>query len=1170
MRVSVLFPAALLASSALSLSQALPLAAQDTTPETPTAPEPSYLESFLEENLSADNQYITVTGLNGAFSSQAVIDEITVADTEGVWLRLRGAELDWNRLALLRGNLSINHLKAAEIAVLRQPKPLPPDPSLPSPEATPFQLPDLPVAIELGEISVARILLDETLFGFAASLNLQGGLKLAEGSLTTQLEVNRLDKPGDRLSLEAGYAKDSRQITLDLALQEASGGLISTALALPAAPSLQLDIKGSGPVEDFAAQIALSSNGSNRLAGQIELTALAAPPEAGTGATGTPDDGATSAAAGIGFTADLGGDIDALLLPDYRPFFGPDLKLALRGSSTSTAGLVLDSFALRSQALRLSGALAMTPAGQLDTANIRAAITPPPGQAAVLLPLPGADTTLAGTEILAQKTSDGPWSLSAELTQLSHPEALIDTALITAQGRLSLDDSGAQQLDGDVTAKLQGLKLRDPALAAAVGREVSLSSHLTTQGAAAFSLHELLLQGQDYQASGDLGFAGLESGLQVTGDLRVGAGNLQRFSALAGQPLSGAVQGQIQGALTPLSGAFEADLALQGQGVSAGIDVLDQLTEGTLALTFKGGRDTAGLEIKQFTLLSGQISAEASGTLDSRAGSLHLQAGLKDLNLLVPQVSGALTLEGDLTRSGDSLSGQLQLKGPHASFAQLQGRAQLDGAADVTFEASLEEMQRFVPELPGRLSATGEARRRDGRWQITSDAKAPSGAEARLAGSFDESSGLADITATGQARLEGANPFITPNLLSGTAAFDLALKGAPTLAALSGSITTRGAAMALPAAAQRLDDINATVTLQNAGAQLQVSARPRDGGSLRLTGPIALTPPFDAALKIGMSDVTLTDHLSYETLLNGALSFAGPLAGNSRLSGRIDIGESNINLNTAGGAISAAPIPPIRHIGESRPVRQTRARADLIQTTASTGSSSNIALDLLIDAPNRIFARGRGLNAELGGRIQLRGSTAALAPAGQISLKRGTFDILGRRLELDEGRITLLGDLKPHLEFRSSASTATGSATLEIEGPLDAPQIKVTSDPPRPSEEALALLLFGDNIDDLSPLALARLAKSALDLSGRGLGNQSRLRDATGADNVEVGLDNIGSGLLGLGGYIGEKAYTDFNVNTEGDSELSINIDLTDSVTVTGTVDSEGESGFGLFFKRDY
>lgn len=1139
----------------------LPVLAQED------AQEPSYLESFLEETLSAENQFITVTGLSGAFSSQAQIDQITVADASGVWLQLRGAELDWNRLALLRGNLSINHLKAAEITLLRQPEPLPADPSLPLPEATPFQLPELPVSVELGEISVARIHLDESLLGFAATLNLHGDLKLAEGSLATQLRVDRLDRPGDRLELMAGYANENRQITLDLALQEAAGGLISTALALPAAPSLELTVAGTGPVEDFNAQMALASNGDQRLSGRVELTALSAPVQSAPSQGQTPVD----ADMGIGFSADLGGDIDALLLPDYRPFFGPDLKMTLRGSTAAEAGFVLDSFALRSQALRLTGALALTPAGQLDTANIRAAITPPEGQAAVILPLPGADTTLVGTEISAQKTSDGPWTVHADLRQLSHPEALIETGVITAEGLLGPDDTGAQRLDGAFTAKLQGVKLRNPDLAEAVGSEISMSSDLTTQGeASAFSLQNLLLQGEDYQASGDLGFAGLDSGLKVTADLRIGAGNLQRFSALSGQPLSGAAQSQLTGSVTPLSGAFEAELALQGQGISAGISIVDELTEGTLALTFKGARGANGVNIEKFELRGGQISAEASGTLNSSAGQLNLRANLKELNLLVPQVTGALTLEGDISRAGDKVTGQLQLKGPHASFAQVSGSAQLDGAADLTFEATLAEVQRFVPELPGELTALGTAQRRNGRWQISSDAKAPSGAEARLAGSFDETSGLADMTAKGQLRLEGANPFITPNLLKGTARFDLALKGAPSLQALNGSITTSGAALALPAAAQRIEDISATATLQEARAQIELTARPRDGGQLRLSGPVALSSPFDGALRIGIKDITVTDHLSYETLLNGDLSFAGPLAGNSRLSGRIDVGESNINLNTAGGAISAAPIPPIRHIGESGPVRQTRSRAGLTQTVASGGSSSKIGLDLLIDAPDRIFARGRGLNAELGGRIHLRGSTAALAPSGQISLKRGTFDILGRRLELDEGRITLLGDLKPYLEFRSSAATATGAATLEIEGNVDAPQIKVTSDPPRPSEEALALLLFGDNIDDLSPLALARLAKSALDLSGRGLGDQSRLRDATGADNAEVGLDSLGSGLLGLGGYIGEKAYTDFNVNTKGESELSINVDLTDSVTVTGTVDSQGESGFGLFFKRDY
>ncbi|MEC8574851.1 MAG: translocation/assembly module TamB domain-containing protein, partial [Pseudomonadota bacterium] len=305
--------------------------------------------------------------------------------------------------------------------------------------------------------------------------------------------------------------------------------------------------------------------------------------------------------------------------------------------------------------------------------------------------------------------------------------------------------------------------------------------------------------------------------------------------------------------------------------------------------------------------------------------------------------------------------------------------------------------------------------------------------------------------------------------------------------------------------------------------------------------------------------------------LSGALSLQGGLIGTNRLSGRINVGETNINLATAGGSVTAAPIPEIRHVSEPKAVRTTRARAGLLNSSNSaSGGSGRTLLDVMISAPNRIFARGRGVRAELGGQIHLRGSTANLAPAGQISLIRGTFDILGRRLALDEGQITLQGDLRPYLLLRSSATTSEGTATLEISGLIDSPQIKVTSDPERPSEEALALLLFGDNIQDLSPLALARLAGSVARLSGQSSGVEGALRDETGASNVEVGLDNLGSGLLDIGGYISDNVYTDFNVNTRGESELSINLDVSKSVTVTGKVDGEGETGFGLFFKRDY
>ncbi|UWQ29533.1 translocation/assembly module TamB domain-containing protein [Leisingera sp. M523] len=1199
---------------ALGLTVA-PAAAQDTTTEDAGG----LLVDFLEDTLSGDSRYISVTGLEGAFSSQAKIKRITVADEDGIWLTVEGAELDWNRLALLSGRFSVNELSAERIEVARAPKPLPPDPELPEPEATPFALPELPVAIQLGQIKAARIELGEDLAGSAASLSVEGSLMLADGTLDTKLAATRLDKPGDHFRLEAGYANETRQITLDLAVEESPGGLISRSLDLPGSPELQLTAQGSGPVSDFTADIRFSTNGAERLTGQVVLAAVP-----------LPADAAPEAPRDIGFSADLGGNIDVLLPPVHRPFFGPGLRLNVKGTRAGSGAVALDTLALRTNALQVTGAAALDARGKLDTANLKTAITAPAGQAAVTLPFGGGLTTLAAADLQLKKTAGGNWTLDGVLDQLSHPGALVGRAEISGQG--TLDQSTGFALKGRLTAGLSGLQPRDPALAKATGNEIRFEGTLSTEGPGALQITDMELRGSDYQAAGDVGFDGLEDGLKVSADLTAGLADLARFSDLAGRPLGGAVQAKVKGSFTPLSGAFNTDLSMRAQDLSAGIAQADELLKGTTTLALKAARDENGIAIDRFELAGSALLASAAGTLNSDAGRMEITARLNRLEVLLPQTPGALELATTLIRNGDTLDGVAELKGPHTSSAKLDGSVTLEGDADFTFAAALNELERFVPQLagkltaqgtaarrngewqiagqaagpaaitadiegrfmenngstdlrfdaaigqlqrlvpdlPGRLAAKGTAARRDGTWTIDSTASGPAGIDSRVAGSWSEAKGTADVTAKGTLRLEGLNPFISPNLLQGPANFDLALKGTPALDGVSGTISVPGASLAIPAAAQRVDDINATVSIARSSAQLQVSARPRDGGTVRISGPVGLLPPFNGNLQIAIGDVVVTDHLSYETLLNGSLAMSGAMAGNNRIEGRIDVGETNINLNTAGGSVSAAPIPPIRNRGAPRDVRQTLARAGLTGSSGGGGGSGRTELDILISAPSRIFARGRGLRSELGGEIRLRGTTARLSPSGQISLIRGTFDILGRRLELDEGRITLLGDLKPYLEFKSSAATDQGTATLEISGRVDAPEIKVTSDPPRPSEEALALLLFGDNIQDISPLALARLAGSALTLSGRGGSAQNKLRNATGADDVDIGADNLGSGQLGLGGYVAENVYTDFNVNTRGDSELSINLDMTDSLTVQGTVDSEGETGFGLFFKRDY
>ena len=1113
------------------------------------------LVDFLEDTLSDDSRTIRVTGLEGTFSSRATIEKLTIADDDGVWLTLENAELDWNRLALLTGEFSVNRLGAEKIEITRAPNPVDAPADLPSPEAQPFSLPELPVAIELGDLSVENLILGESLIGEAALLRLKGKVKLADGTLDSALSVHRLDRQGDRFDLVAGFANETRLLSLDLALEEGAGGLVSTALSLPERPDVALAAKGAGPLEDFTADIRLATAGQDRLAGQVTLHSL--------------DDGDPETADSLGFAADLGGDLRELMPADYQPFFGRDTRLQVEGQSRPDGALDLQTLDLRSAALDLSGTLALAPDGALGAARINGRIRPGLGAASVLLPLSGPPTRITGAELqfLKNPGQGDAFDLVATLRGLTRPDMSVASADISLGA--TLDQTSGFRLDGKLGAVLNELSFTDPALARAAGRNVALTTLVKTDGET-LRLTDLDLSGESYHASGDFALRGLNSGLEFETGFRLAATDLSRFSGLAGQDLGGRVSARIDASGAPLSGVYAVDLDLLAQDLSAGIEQLDPMLAGSSTLQIRAQRGFDGIAIDRFALEATGFDASANGRLTSHDGTLQLKAQLHDLAPLVPQTSGALTLAGDLTRKGRVLSGDLQLEGPNSSFVELKGSADLDGQADLQFDAVLGELQRFVPDIAGNLNASGTARRREGIWQVDTVATGPAGIEARVNGTWNEAQASADLTAKGQLRLDAANLFIKPNSISGPARFDLALRGAPSLDALSGTITASGVSAALPDANQSIRDIAATISLAQSRAGVQVTGTSRSGGTFRASGPVTLVAPYQSGLDVALNNWVVTDHLSYTTTANGRLSHRGALTGASALSGAISFDSAEINLANISGSVSAAPIPPIRHVGEPGSVRRTRARAGLIQAAGSSGAGPDIALDLLLSFPRRIFARGRGLQAELGGEIRVRGTAANVAPSGQVELIRGTFDILGRRLELTRGIVTLQGDLTPYLEFQSTTNTSQGTATLEISGPMNAPEVRAHSQPERPSEEVMALLLFGDQIEDLSPVALAQLAASVARLSGRGGGGKEKVRKGLGADTVDLGSDSGGATRLGAGAYLSDNLYTNFSVNTRGESELKLNLDLTDNVTVKGSVDHTGQTGVGIFFERDY
>jgi translocation and assembly module TamB len=228
-------------------------------------------------------------------------------------------------------------------------------------------------------------------------------------------------------------------------------------------------------------------------------------------------------------------------------------------------------------------------------------------------------------------------------------------------------------------------------------------------------------------------------------------------------------------------------------------------------------------------------------------------------------------------------------------------------------------------------------------------------------------------------------------------------------------------------------------------------------------------------------------------------------------------------------------------------------------------------LDILVNAPNRIFIRGRGLDAELGGTLRVGGTTADIVPSGGLQLIRGRLDLLGRRFTLDEGSATLQGRLVPFLRLVATTESDGTLVQIIIEGEADEPAITFRSVPPLPEEEVLARLLFGRDITAISPLQAAQLASAIATLAGRGGdGIVSRLRQGFGLDDLDVVTAEDGTAAVRAGRYLSENVYTDVTVGADGKTELNLNLDLSPSVTVRGRVGSDGESGIGIFYERDY
>ncbi|MEM1362762.1 MAG: translocation/assembly module TamB domain-containing protein [Pseudomonadota bacterium] len=630
---------------------------------------------------------------------------------------------------------------------------------------------------------------------------------------------------------------------------------------------------------------------------------------------------------------------------------------------------------------------------------------------------------------------------------------------------------------------------------------------------------KLSLISQDTRVIATADLKGLMAGeISVTGNADIETGNLERFATVAGLPLTGSLTLSADGAYDTATGDGNVAATGSGSGISTGIAQADALLAGPLALKLDAGRKDGDISVKTLNLSTDALKLAGDGGMQSGQGRFDLSAEIVDLSRLVEGISGPLAL-----------------------------RAAVEGA--------------------------------DQNWDIAGNLQGPSGLTAVVQGAAIQPDGTVDIAITGEVPLLIADPFITPRSIVGDAAVDLALKGAPGIEALSGSVTINGARFSDPATRLVLENIALQLGVADQSANIDLTSELSTGGQITVSGPVALTPPFNAEIAAALNALTLLDPTLYEINLNGEASVRGPLvppegAEGAAITSVINVTRAELKIPAGIGGPGA--LTNVQHVDEPQASLITRERAGLAtsppeEDPAANGSGPVYPLDITVNAFREIFVRGRGLDVEMGGEIKVGGSTAAPVPTGGIRLLRGQFALLGQRLEFERAEVSLQGDLVPNLDMVAYSDSGDVRSQIMIEGPINAPEISFSSEPELPQDEVLAQLFFGKPINELTPLEVAQLVASVNRLTGGGgngvLGN---LREGLGIDSLGVSTAEDGTTEVSAGKYITEKLYTDVTVGADGTSEIELNYDFNSTFKGRTAFDSEGDSSLGFVFERDY
>ncbi len=717
----------------------------------------------------------------------------------------------------------------------------------------------------------------------------------------------------------------------------------------------------------------------------------------------------------------------------------------------------------------------------------------------------------------------------------------------------------------DFTARLEGKEGGQAAVVEIQSNGLKLDRD--DQAAPALEKLSASLTGSDLLRSPGFAISAEAEGLRAAGN-RLDSIALDAEGTPAAADFSFSLANQ-KGPALGFKGAGQLELA--GEVTKIELSRLDGAFEGrdvrlreAFAVT-QSGTNTS-LENLKLDLAGGEVTASADLTASAAEAEVSLAAiPLQLLTLLDPQLKTTGTLGGQ------------------ARIEVIDDSAQ--GAFEFAVDAVKPEGPDFenLPPLNGRLSGQLDQGQLAFAGQVTGLEATNIDAEGSLPLEIALDPFVATVPETrpleAALKLRGDLAGIWPllaldeHLLAGKLTADLSLAGTLGQPEVKGTAALAEGRYENLEAGTLLTDLTFQATLPDVQT-IDVSLDSKDGDEGRITaeGRIDLSDGTDPA-------VTMTTILQSARLLRRDDIFA-QASGNIDVTGHVSdlkvegqITSDLIEINIGGALPPSIVDLPVEERNRPGATESEEAKDTASEETAH----SQVALNLALSLPRRVFIRGRGLDSEWAGQFKVKGTAESPVIEGDLSPVRGDFSFAGKSFKLQKGKVSLAGgeEVDPDLDLSAAYELDDFKAVVAITGTASRPEIGFSSEPELPQDEILARILFGKSTGQLSPVEALQLAEAVASVSGQlgsGEGVLGLVRKTIGVDVLSAGTnEQSGEVEVRAGKYVADDVFVGVTQGADPTStKVTVEVEVTPNISVESDVGQDASGRVGVFWKWDY